>query len=179
MKITDVFRGDEWLGSFPYHVLLYKYLQFNIPRYYHLSLICNEDGKKLSKRDGDFSVNCLLRSGYIPTSIINYISLLGWHPSGNDEFYTFDDILKIFNVSDISTSPSKFDNKKLRNMNLKHLKYDYGVCEYSKQNKSKYGHRLTRVIPIIQDGIDVDNILSMFERKLSNILVNEENVELS
>jgi len=114
MGVTDVFRGEEWLSSFPYHILIYNALGFPIPRFYHLSLICNEDGKKLSKRDGDFTANYLLKQGLLPSSILNYIALLGWHPSGNEEFFTKQNLIEKFEVKRLVKSPACYDPKKLK-----------------------------------------------------------------
>ena len=79
-------RGDEWLSSTPKHVLLYEMLGWTPPTFAHLPLLLNANGKKLSKRDtqetGIDTVEKLLDQGYLPSAVINFVALLGWHPSG-------------------------------------------------------------------------------------------------
>lgn len=135
MNITDVFRGEEWISSFPYHVLLYNAFGWEKPNFYHLPLITNECGQKLSKRDGDFSVQHLIsEEEYIPSAILNYILLMGWHPPGNDEVFTLEDMINIFNVNRLRTSSCCYDSKKLRKLNLIHSKTEHGKEEFSKYN---------------------------------------------
>lgn len=138
MGITDVFRGDEWLSSFPYHVLLYTAFKWNMPRFYHLPLITNINGEKLSKRDGDFSVRTLLNADILPSTILNYTALLGWHPSGNDEIFDMDSLLKAFSIKRLSTSPACFDSKKLRKLNIIHAKTDVGIKEFCNKNNNLF-----------------------------------------
>jgi glutamyl/glutaminyl-tRNA synthetase len=81
MAITHVIRGEEWLPSLPKHVTLYKMFGWEAPQFAHLPLLLREDGGKLSKRFRDSSLNYYVEMGYLPESIINFVSLLGWHPT--------------------------------------------------------------------------------------------------
>jgi len=136
MHVTDVFRGEEWISSFPYHVILYNTFKYELPKFYHLPLIVNNCGQKLSKRDGDFSVQHLIyQDEYIPSAILNYILLLGWHPPGNDEIFTLDEMIKIFDITRLRTSSCCYDSKKLRKLNFIHGKTEYGRNEFVKYNK--------------------------------------------
>ena len=183
MGVTDVFRGDEWLSSFPYHKLIYNALGFCIPKFYHLSLICNEEGKKLSKRDGDFSVKSLLDKGYLPSTLLNYIALLGWHPSGNKEVFSRDELISEFDITRLNTSASSFDEKKLRNLNLKISRTDYGIAEAKQyisglftpiSNPTEQYIILDRLLSIYQTGIDVRDLFTKLRTASQNIDIYPE-----
>ena len=85
MKITHVVRGEEWLPSFPKHLLLYRYFGWEPPHYAHLPLILNPDRSKLSKRQVDVSVEDFKNQGYLPEALINFITFLGWSSENNKE----------------------------------------------------------------------------------------------
>lgn len=178
MGVTDVFRGDEWLSSLPYHKLIYDALQHSMPKFYHLPLICNEEGKKLSKRDGDFSVNTLLQSGILPSAILNYIALLGWHPSGNAEFFTIEDLIENFSIDRLTKSPACYDAKKLKNLNLKHAKTGRGIREFNDRYTNIYASpRRERLLPIFQVGIDVDQLMNKCKYASRNITVHPKRID--
>ena len=106
MGITHVVRGSEYLSSTPKYNLLYEAFGWEIPTYIHLPLINgrNEDGtvSKLSKRHGSTGFEDLIRDGYLPEAIINYIALLGWCPKDNREVFTLAELCEAFDVSGIS-----------------------------------------------------------------------------
>ncbi len=178
MGVTDIFRGDEWLSSLPYHTWLHKLLWGSAPKFYHLSLICNEEGKKLSKRDGDFTANYLLQQGLLPSTILNYIALLGWHPSGNEEFFTKQDLIEKFDVKRLNLSPSKYDNKKLKNLNLKHSKTDQGIEEYFKLYKDEWSEgRLTHLLYVYQNGMDITTLMRKLKYASREICVDPKRIK--
>lgn len=122
MLITHVIRGSEYLSSTPKYNLLYDAFGWDIPAYIHLPLVLNENGEKLSKRKGDASFEDLIEMGFLPEAIINYIALLGWSPSDNNEFFTLEELVKAFNTKGLSKSPSVFDKQKLTWMNGEYFK---------------------------------------------------------
>ena len=126
MGITHVVRGSEYLSSTPKYNLLYEAFGWEIPTYIHLPLINgkNEDGSvsKLSKRHGSTGFEDLIKEGYLPEAIINYIALLGWCPKDNQEIFTLDELTKAFSVDGISKSPSVFDYDKLEWFNGEYIK---------------------------------------------------------
>lgn len=126
MGITHVVRGCEYLSSTPKYNLLYEAFGWEIPTYVHLPLIMgkNEDGSvsKLSKRHGATGFEDLVRDGYLPEAIINYIALLGWCPKSNQEIFTLEELTKNFHVDEISKSPSVFDYDKLSWLNAEYLR---------------------------------------------------------
>ena len=141
MEISHVIRGEEWLPSAPLHVLLYRAFgwQDTMPEFAHLPLLLKPDGNgKLSKRDGDrlgFPVFPLefhnqkdgtvssgyRESGYLPEAVINFLALLGWHGSGDQEMYTMDELIKDFCLDRVSKSGAKFDYEKGKWFNHQYL----------------------------------------------------------
>ncbi len=142
MQITHVIRGEEWLPSAPLHVLLYRYFGWEnvMPKFAHLPLLLKPEGSgKLSKRDGDklgFPVFPLQwtdpasgevisgyrESGYYPEAVVNILALLGWHPSGNKEVFTMEELIAEFSIEKIAKSGAKFDLQKARWFNQHYLR---------------------------------------------------------
>ena len=126
MGITHVVRGSEYLSSTPKYNLLYEAFGWEIPTYIHLPLINgkNEDGtvSKLSKRHGSTGFEDLIKEGYLPEAIINYIALLGWAPKDNQEIFTLQELCDAFSIDGISKSPSVFDYNKLEWFNGEYIK---------------------------------------------------------
>lgn len=126
MAITHVVRGNEYLSSTPKYNLLYEAFGWEIPTYVHLPLIMgqNEDGSvsKLSKRHGSTGFDDLVKEGYLPEAIINYIALLGWCPSDNREMFTLSELEQEFSIDRISKSPAVFDYAKLEWFNGEYIK---------------------------------------------------------
>ena len=126
MGVTCVVRGNEYITSTPQYVQLYEALGCELPEYYHLPLIMgkNAEGEvsKLSKRHGAVSFADLTQQGYLPQAIINYVALLGWHPGESEqEFFTLDELIKVFDPNDIRKSSAIFDYDKLKWMNAKYI----------------------------------------------------------
>lgn len=121
MGVTDVLRWDEWVPSTPKHVLLYKAFGWEEPTYYHLPLIMAMDGKKLSKRNGDVSVESYLEKGYLTEALINYLALLGWNPKTTEEIFSMEELIERFEPKNINKSWAVFDVEKLDWFNSKYL----------------------------------------------------------
>jgi len=126
MGITHVVRGCEYLSSTPKYNLLYDAFGWEIPTYVHLPLIMGKDAEgnvsKLSKRHGSTGFEDLIKEGYLPQVIINYIALLGWCPKGNEEIFTLKELEEQFCVENISKSPAVFDYQKLQWFNAEYLR---------------------------------------------------------
>lgn len=132
MEITHVIRGEEWLPSAPLHVLLYRAFGWEdtMPRFAHLPLLLKPEGKgKLSKRDGDrlgFPVFPLewhdpktgevssgyRESGYFPEAIVNFLALLGWNPGTEQELFSLDELVPLFDITKCSKAGARFDYQK-------------------------------------------------------------------
>ena len=121
MKISHVIRGEEWLPSLPKHVHLYNCFNWEIPTFAHLPLLLNTDKSKLSKRQGDVAVEDYKEKGYLREALINFVALLGWHESNDNEFYLMEDLKKIFSLDRVQTSGAVFDVKKLNWLNQKYI----------------------------------------------------------
>lgn len=122
MHINVVARGNEYVMSTPKYNLLYDAFGWERPTYIHLPMVLGEDGQKLSKRNGDASFMDLYHEGYLPEAIVNYLALLGWSPENNQEIFTLDELVKVFDPSRISKSPSSYDVKKLNWVNAHYIK---------------------------------------------------------
>jgi glutamyl-tRNA synthetase len=113
MGITHVLRAQEWIPTGPMHILIYKAFGWEAPLYCHLPLVVGKDGSKLSKRHGSTSVKEFIEGGYLPEAVINYISLLGWSFDDSREFFSREDLEKLFTLEKINKAPAVFDYKKL------------------------------------------------------------------
>ena len=122
MKITHVMRGEDHLhGNTPRQVLLYEALGFPVPEFIHLPMILGEDHTKLSKRHGSVSLRDYRFDGFLPEALINYMALLGWSPKSKEkEFFTMEELIKEFDVDNLSRSNAIFSLSKLKWMNHKY-----------------------------------------------------------
>ncbi|OGI26823.1 MAG: glutamate--tRNA ligase [Candidatus Moranbacteria bacterium RIFOXYB1_FULL_43_19] len=118
MKTSLVFRGEEWLPSTPKHILMFQAFGWEAPEYAHLCVILNKTTKrKLSKRDGDVSVEDFTKKGYLPEAVINFIALLGWNPKTEKEIFSLEELIEEFDLSKLNKSGAIFDREKLDWMN--------------------------------------------------------------
>lgn len=141
MEVSHVIRGEEWLPSAPLHILLYRAFGWadTMPEFAHLPLLLKPDGNgKLSKRDGDRlgfpvfplefhnqkdgSVSSGYReSGYFPEAVINFLALLGWHNTGDQELFSMDELIQQFSLDRVSKAGAKFDYEKGKWFNHQYL----------------------------------------------------------
>ena len=123
MEISHVLRGEEWIPSFPKHVLLYKAFGWSMPKFIHMPLTLNKEGGKLSKRQGDVTVESYKDAGYLPEALINFNALMGWSPYSqtsneqatkdkNIEILSLSDLVEKFKITDMGKSPGVFDVEK-------------------------------------------------------------------
>ncbi len=122
MEISHVVRGNEYLSSSPKYNRLYEAFGWDVPTYVHVPLITDENHKKLSKRSGHSSYEDLLEEGFLKDAIVNFIALLGWSPSDNQEIFSLDELIEVFDYKHISKSPAVFDMKKFAWMNGEYIK---------------------------------------------------------
>ncbi|MCL2330707.1 MAG: glutamate--tRNA ligase, partial [Phycisphaerae bacterium] len=113
MGVNLVMRGQEFLGQTPRHIALQRTLGFSTPRYCHLPLIMDMQGRKLSKRDGDVEVFSFRAAGYLPEALLNFIALLGWSPGGDREKMSRAEMIELFSTDRIGRTNAKFDREKL------------------------------------------------------------------
>lgn len=155
MEITHVSRGEEWIPSFPKNILLYESFAWQAPKFYHLPLILNKGGGKLSKRQGDVFVEDYRAKGYLPEAITNFCALLGWHPKSDQEFFTLPELEKEFSANGMGISPAVFDLEKLDFFNGYYIRQKTNeelleLCrEYLPENEDE--NFLIGVISLIKD----------------------------
>lgn len=123
MKITHVIRGEEWISSTPKHIQLYKSFDWEIPQFGHLPLLLNPDKSKLSKRQGDVSVDDYRKKGYLPEALINFIAFLGWNPGSDQELFSAEELIREFSLEKINKSGAVFNLEKLDWYNREHIKH--------------------------------------------------------
>ena len=122
MQISHVIRGDEWLASFPKHVILYEMFGWTPPAFVHLPVVLGADKSKLSKRHGAASVLDYRDMGYLPEAMVNFLAFLGWSPGTGEEFFTLEQLVGAFDLEKIQDSPAVFDVAKLDSVNGQHIR---------------------------------------------------------
>ncbi|MEV5026477.1 glutamate--tRNA ligase [Paenibacillus sp. LPE1-1-1.1] len=124
MKISHVLRGEDHISNTPRQLMIYEALGWEPPQFGHMTLIVNEQRKKLSKRDESIIqfISQYDDLGYLPEAMFNFITLLGWSPEGEQEIFTREELVSVFNPERLSKSPAVFDTQKLSWMNNEYLK---------------------------------------------------------
>lgn len=121
MKMTHVIRGDDHLNNTPRQINMLKALDLPVPQYAHLPMILGDDGARLSKRHGAVSVMQYMQDGYLPEALLNYLVRLGWS-HGDQEVFSIDEMIELFDLSGVNKSPSAFNTDKLRWLNAQYIK---------------------------------------------------------
>jgi len=121
MGINEVIRGDDHLSNTPKQIVVYEALGFEIPKFYHVPMIHNAQGKKLSKRDGATDVMEYKAMGYLPEALLNFLVRLGWS-HGDQEIFSMDEMKELFDPKDINKSASIYNTEKLDWLNAHYIK---------------------------------------------------------
>ena len=121
MQITHVIRGDDHVNNTPRQINIFKALGQEVPVYAHLPTVLNEQGEKMSKRNGAKPVTQYRDEGYLPDAMVNYLARLGWS-HGDDEIFSRQQFLDWFDLDHLGRSAAQFDDAKLRWVNAQHLK---------------------------------------------------------
>jgi glutamyl-tRNA synthetase len=121
MGINEVIRGDDHLSNTPKQIVVYEALGFELPKFYHVPMIHNSEGKKLSKRDGATDVMAYKDMGYTPEALLNFLVRLGWS-YGDREIFSMEDMKEFFNPKDINKSASIYNTQKLDWLNSHYIK---------------------------------------------------------
>ena len=124
MEMSHVFRGDDHISNTPKQLMIYEAFGWEPPIFGHMTLIVNESRKKLSKRDESIIqfIEQYEELGYFPEALFNFIALLGWSPEGEEEIYSKEEFIKMFDSNRLSKSPALFDKQKLAWMNNQYMK---------------------------------------------------------
>ena len=121
MGVNLVMRGDDHISNTPKQILIYRALNWELPRFVHIPLILGPDKVRLSKRHGATSIEEFRNQGILPEALFNYLCLLGWSPGDDSEILSREEILQKFSIEKINNRPAVFDIKKLRWMNSKYF----------------------------------------------------------
>ncbi|OON71524.1 glutamate--tRNA ligase [Streptomyces tsukubensis] len=127
MEITHVLRGEDLLSSTPRQIALHKALNElgiakTVPAFGHLPYVMGEGNKKLSKRDPQASLNLYRERGFLPEGLLNYLSLLGWSFSADQDIFSVEDLVAAFDIKDVNANPARFDLKKAEAINADHIR---------------------------------------------------------
>ncbi len=137
MGITDVIRGDDHTSNTPKQIIIYNAFGFKIPKFYHIPMILNPEGKKLSKRDGAMGVMDYKLMGYLPEAVLNFLVRLGWSYE-DKEIFSLQEMIELFDCNALNSSPSRYNQEKFLWLNhhyiqecpndkLESLLIDFGV----------------------------------------------------
>ena len=121
MGITHVVRGNDHLSNTPKQILCYEALDYAVPAFAHVSLILGPDKRRLSKRHGATSVQAFREAGIVPDAMVNYLARLGWS-HGDQEIFTRDEMVRLFDIKDVASSAAVFDLTKLEWLNQEYIK---------------------------------------------------------
>ena len=169
MGITHVVRGNEYLSSAPKYNRLYEAFGWEIPKYIHCPLITNEDHQKLSKRCGHSSYEDLLDQGFLTEAIVNFVALLGWSPSSDNEIFSLEELVKEFDYHRISKSPAVFDMVKLRWMNGEYMK--------KMDDEKFYEMALPYLKEVITKDLDFHKIAAMVKTRIEVFPDSKDHVD--
>ena len=121
MEITHIIRGDDHTENTYRHVAVYKALGAAVPRYAHLPMIVNQNGKPYSKRDGDCFVSEFRENGFLAPALLNYLALLGWSPGDDREKMPVSELIEAFTLDRVKSSPAQMDMRKLTHLNAEYV----------------------------------------------------------
>ncbi len=121
MKLTHVIRGEDHLMNTPKHLQLFEAFNITPPIYAHIPLILNMDGSKMSKRDQGAAIAEYSSSGYLAESTFNFLALLGWSPKDDQEIFSIQELIAVFDINHINRAPAKFDPDKCKWFNQQHI----------------------------------------------------------
>lgn len=162
MDITHVVRGSEYLSSAPKYNLLYEAFGWDIPVYVHCPPVMKDANNKLSKRKGDPSFEDLVAMGYLPEALLNFIALLGWSPSDNQEFFNLQELIAAFDVKGLSKSPSIFDMQKLKWMNSEYIKR-MDLDAFYELTQERFRAAITT------EGVDLKKVAALVKTRLETL----------
>ncbi len=117
MEITDVIRGEDHLSNTPKHILLFRALGYEVPRFAHLPLILNADRSKMSKRKSQTAIDAYINEGFIAEALVNYLALLGWSTGTEEEILSLDEIVQRFDIGEVHKGGAVFDRERLEWLN--------------------------------------------------------------
>ena len=164
MKINYVIRGEEWLSSTPKHILLYQAFNWSVPQFAHLPLLLNPDKSKLSKRQGDVAVEDYRDQGYLPEALINFVALLGWNPGTEQEIFSLEELIKVFDLKKVHKSGAVFNREKFDWFNSVYIK-KLDLDEFKKIARPY----LEKNIAHVQPDLNLDKLFAIEQQRISKL----------
>ncbi|KLE07266.1 glutamate--tRNA ligase [Aliarcobacter butzleri] len=192
MGMTDVIRGDDHLSNTPKQIVIYNALGFKVPKFYHVPMINNPEGKKLSKRDGAMDVMDYKRLGYLPEALLNFLVRLGWS-NGDQEIFSMKEMLELFDPSNINKSASSYNGEKLLWLNSEYIKavsnerlieelkfFDLDLSNYPKKNEilDLAKQRAQTLVELKKSITDIIDIPTSYEESGVKKFIKEDTKEL-
>ncbi|WP_323658013.1 glutamate--tRNA ligase [Aliarcobacter butzleri] len=192
MGMTDVIRGDDHLSNTPKQIVVYNALGFKVPKFYHVPMINNPEGKKLSKRDGAMDVMDYKRLGYLPEALLNFLVRLGWS-NGDQEIFSMKEMLELFDPSNINKSASSYNGEKLLWLNSEYIKavsnerlieelkfFDLDLSTYPKKNEilDLAKQRAQTLVELKKSITDIIDIPTSYEESGVKKFIKEDTKEL-
>jgi glutamyl-tRNA synthetase len=192
MNMTDVLRGDDHLTNTPKQIVIYNALGFDIPNFYHIPMINNPSGKKLSKRDGAMNVMDYKNLGYLPEALLNFLVRLGWS-NGDQEIFSMEEMLSLFDPSNINKSSSAYNEEKLLWLNahyIKNVSNDRLANELKYFNCEIHGHDKKEMIldlckeranTLVELKSAIENIMkvpTIYDKKGSKKFIKENTISM-
>ena len=172
MGMTHIIRGDDHLRNTFKQMLIYKAFEWEMPKFYHVPMIHNEKGQKLSKRDGAVDVMEYKKEGYLPEALLNFLVRLGWS-HGDQEIFSIEEMIRLFDPKDINKAPSRFNKEKLDWLNSHYIKNspnerlekllrdDFGIDIVNHDKKEILIDELKERVKTLKEmAIEIDKILT-------------------
>jgi len=155
--VTHIVRGEDHISNTPRQILIGQALGLPVPTYAHLPLVLGSDRTKLSKRRGAKALTEYKAEGYLPSALINYLALVGWHPEGEQEVFTIEELTKEFSLERIQKSAGIFDDVKLAWFNHEHLKllpdadFEKGLTDFFASKNTHPPTYLHAILPQLRE----------------------------
>lgn len=160
MNISHVIRGEEWISSTPKHLVLYRALGWEPPKYAHLPLLRNPDKSKLSKRKNPVWASWYRQHGFLPEAVINYLGTLTWSMPGGQDIFSLEEMIAHFDLTAIKTTAPVFDIVKLKWFNKQYMMQKSPLDMHSLLKKvsrfaslANFDTLLPQIIPLVQSRI--------------------------
>jgi glutamyl-tRNA synthetase len=155
--VTHIVRGEDHISNTPRQILIQEALGVSTPVYAHLPLVLDQNRAKLAKRRGARALTEYKVEGYLPEALVNYLALLGWHPEGEQEIFSTEELIEAFSLERIQKSAGIFDDVKLKWFNFEHLKrltdqdFLYHVKEFYMRKGASLPSYIEEILPLLRE----------------------------
>lgn len=177
--VTHVIRGEDHIANTPRQILIARALNFPIPLYAHLPLVLADDRTKLSKRKGALAVATYKEQGYLPEALLNFMAFTGWNPGGEQEIFSKEELVSLFELSNVHKGGAIFNKEKLAWMNKEHMRRQSAEVQLKMVRPFFLGYTeevLQKLLPSIIDRISSYGELSAVEETEFRFFKNRPNL---